>query len=221
MESTPRKPRKLNAPRGGVQKSVASHNRVARTIADQSCRVSKKQCVSPAQHRRGTNSLQEVRPGVSTGHVTRTVEDEYEDPTPGNSHDTFNLPLPRGIDHEVPRWAAVYSMVEEVLHFLPPQDSISDQEEELRSPDSEKSHSDTRVPGNIPAHPLSSSTAKPQGDTNNPAPALETGPERPIYNIPNTRPWNDWANNESFGLTASVESGEGLDLSDIDALLRF
>ncbi|KNG87448.1 hypothetical protein ANOM_004263 [Aspergillus nomiae NRRL 13137] len=217
MESTPRKPRKLNSPRG-VHKSGASHNDPTRTITGQSSRVHKKQCVPAAQHRRATSGFQEDCSGVSTGHVTRIAEDKYDDPAPESSHDMFNLPLPRGIDHEVPRWAAVYSMAEEVMRFLPPQDSISDQEEELTIPDSERSHSDARVPENIAARPLSSSTIIAQGDTKNPAPALEN---EPIHNISATRRWNDWANNEGLEAMAPVHSGEWLDLSDIDALLRF
>lgn len=31
----------------------------------------------------------------------------------------FDLPLPQGIDHEVPRWSAVYSMFSEALRLLP------------------------------------------------------------------------------------------------------
>ncbi|KAJ5432528.1 uncharacterized protein N7458_011684 [Penicillium daleae] len=33
----------------------------------------------------------------------------------------YNLPLPQGIDHEVPRWSAMYSMFTEALRLIPPE----------------------------------------------------------------------------------------------------
>ena len=33
----------------------------------------------------------------------------------------YDLPLPHGIDHEVPRWSAMYSMFSEALSLIPPE----------------------------------------------------------------------------------------------------
>jgi hypothetical protein len=37
------------------------------------------------------------------------------------SRPKYNLPLPQGIDHEVPRWSAIYSMYSEALRLIPPE----------------------------------------------------------------------------------------------------
>lgn len=37
------------------------------------------------------------------------------------SRPKYNLPLPHGIDHEVPRWSAMYSMFSETLRLIPPE----------------------------------------------------------------------------------------------------
>ncbi|KAE8333008.1 hypothetical protein BDV39DRAFT_166158 [Aspergillus sergii] len=215
MESTPRKSRKLNDPQG-VQKSIASHNRVTRTMACQSCHIRKKRCVYVAQHRRCTNCFQEDQPCVPRGHFVRAIEEEPEDPISEASHSTFNLPLPRGIDHEVPRWAAVYSMVQEVLHFLPPEDNISDHHEDIEAPEGDEKHPEMRPPESIAPHPLST-----LGDTKDPAFTIENEPEPSVYNISTGCPWNDSARDNCFELMASENGSEGLDLNDIDALLSF
>ncbi|KAB8212139.1 hypothetical protein BDV34DRAFT_63811 [Aspergillus parasiticus] len=213
MESTPRKPRKLNGPQG-VQKSIAGHNRLTRTIACQSCHTRKKQCVYVARNRRCTNCFQEEQPCLPRGHVARAIEEEPEDPISEASHDTFNLPLPRGIDHEVPRWAAVYSMVQEVLHFLPPEDNISDRHGDIAAPESDDP--DMRALESIAPHLLSM-----LGDTKDPASTIENEPEPSVYKISAGSPWNDSARNKGFELLTSENGTEGLDLNDIDALLSF
>ncbi|RAQ41002.1 hypothetical protein AFGD_007147 [Aspergillus flavus] len=215
MESAPRKPRKLNGPQG-VQKSIVSHNRLTRTISCQSCHIRKARCVYAAQHRRCTNCFQENQPCVPRGHVVRAIEEEPEDPISEASHNTFNLPLPRGIDHEVPRWAAVYSMVQEVLHFFPPEDNISDHHGDIEAPERDEVHPDMRAPKRIAPQPLST-----LGDTKDPASTIENAPEPSLYKISAGSPWNDSARNKGFGLMASENSNGGLDLDDIDALLSF
>lgn len=41
----------------------------------------------------------------------------------GPSRPKYDLPLPHGIDHEVPRWSVMYSMFSEALRLFPPQSS--------------------------------------------------------------------------------------------------
>ncbi|KAE8421004.1 hypothetical protein BDV36DRAFT_292679 [Aspergillus pseudocaelatus] len=151
----------------------------------------------------------------------RAIEEEYEERAPEDSHQTFNLPLPRGIDHEVPRWAAVYSMFQEVLHFLPPEDNISDQHENINVPESDESHLNMGAPERVAAQLSSNSTINAQGDTKHPASALESAPELPIHTLSPPCLGSDSAINEGFGLMGYSNSGEGLDLDDIDALLSF
>ncbi|KAB8219543.1 hypothetical protein BDV33DRAFT_173535 [Aspergillus novoparasiticus] len=220
MESTPRKPRKLNGPQG-VQKSIAGHNRLTPTIACQSCHTRKKRCVYVARNCRCTNCFQEEQPCLPRGHVARAIEEEPEDLLPETSHHTFNLPLPRGIDHEVPRWAAVYSMVQEVLHFLPPEDIISDQHDDIKVPENDETNLDVEDPERSASHPSSSYIVKAQGDAEDTASAIEDEPELSLYRMSAATHWNDYAVNESFEIMATGNSNEGLDLDDIDALLRF
>ena len=53
----------------------------------------------------------------------------------------MNLRLPHGIDHEVPRWAAVYSMFSEVLRLIPPEEDNNMEEEQRGSDDiAERDH---------------------------------------------------------------------------------
>lgn len=41
--------------------------------------------------------------------------------SPTRRHLKYELPLPHGIDHEVPRWSAIYSMFSEVMRIIPPE----------------------------------------------------------------------------------------------------
>lgn len=55
----------------------------------------------------------------------------------------YDLPLPHGIDHEVPRWSAVYSMFSEALRLLPPEGNRPN-DERKRAVSTERDQSSNR-----------------------------------------------------------------------------
>ena len=112
-------------------------------------------------------------------------------------------------------------MVQEVLHFLPPEDDISDQHENINIPESDESHLNMRAPERAAAQLSSNSTINATGDIKHPSSALESEPELPIHQLSPPCPGSDSAINEGFELIGYINSGEGLDPNDIDALLSF
>lgn len=52
----------------------------------------------------------------------------------------YDLPLPHGIDHEVPRWSAMYSMFSEALRLIPPEEfQTNEKRKRTVSPEREQS----------------------------------------------------------------------------------
>jgi hypothetical protein len=75
----------------------------------------------------------------------------------------LNFPYPHGIDHEVPRWAAVYSAFSEVLRLIPPEeygdggydrndDSMGQEEgrQDLKDSVSGRENGDSEIHASIP-----------------------------------------------------------------------
>lgn len=108
----------------------------------------------------------------------------------------LNFPYPHGIDHEVPRWAAVYSAFSEVLRLIPPEgecgdggydsndDSMEAEEgQDLKDTVSGRENGDSEIPASIPN--------------------------------PTHEPMTDDVNSHNQHL------GSGFSLGELDALLRF
>lgn len=56
--------------------------------------------------------------------LDRSTRKQRDRPSPN----AFNIPLPHGIDHEVPRWSAMYSMFSEMMRLIPPERTGVDSE---------------------------------------------------------------------------------------------
>jgi hypothetical protein len=56
--------------------------------------------------------------------ICRSTRKQRDRPSPN----AFNIPLPHGIDHEVPRWSAMYSMFSEMMRLIPPERTVVDSE---------------------------------------------------------------------------------------------
>lgn len=71
------------------------------------------------------------------------------------SRPKYDLPLPHGIDHEVPRWSAMYSMFSEALRLIPPEGFQTNEKrkrdvsaEREQSPDRKRSCPTSNTPSN-------------------------------------------------------------------------
>lgn len=94
-----------------------------RSAAFQACQPSyarKKRCVTNPSHHECTYSFREGQRCVPKERPARPVRKFTPESSSEQSRPKYDLPLPRGIDHEVPRWSAMYSMFSEVLSLIPP-----------------------------------------------------------------------------------------------------
>lgn len=131
----------------------------------------------------------------------------------------FNLRMPQGIDHEIPRWSAAYSMFTEVLKLIPPEEHSPSQQHDATSSDNETSQSNQMKTSNIRDDEPVSSKSKVQDNivelstaTGEPCNSLSPEPTRP----------NDVSPlDKEFHLSASRHFHEGFTMYDMDALLRF
>jgi hypothetical protein len=118
--------------------------------ACQACFARKKRCVTRLSHhlctycfRQGQRCLPRGRP-VRSGYpslymtfslpknfsslnytlIYRKMRKYKDESLPEQRRPEYDLPfkLPRGIDHEVPRWSVIYSMFSETLRLIPPEE---------------------------------------------------------------------------------------------------
>lgn len=104
----------------------------------------------------------------------------------------LNLPLPHGIDHEVPRWAAVYSIFSEMLRLIPP---------EVNCDGEHDGHNDANEQQN-------------QQDQKDNTAERENGLLSDAVSA--TNPTND-----EMKMPYNEHLGSGFSLGELDALLRF
>ncbi|KAJ5396493.1 hypothetical protein N7509_004606 [Penicillium cosmopolitanum] len=221
METTPRELRKLKGPQG-VQKSTASHSHSHnqdKRMACQACYERKKRCIPAPPYHRCKYCCQENQRCVPRERVNRAV-DEGEVKTRKNQiqntldsqfpRNAYNLPLPRGIDHEIPRWAAVYSMFAEVMNLIPPEEEDDDDDDDASTENSNTEED--------------SSTTGDQGDNNavdSAAPEILNALGLPAQNMATGRSCDFSPLDKDFQIPASGHFHEGFTMYDMDALLRF
>lgn len=146
-------------------------------------------------------------------------EQEKEKEKSKSPRRTYNLPLPRGIDHEVPRWSAVYSMFAEVLNLIPPE------EDEMTTSDDEEGEGDKRPQkSRKTAHQNQSrdqadivdSISGSENDNENQNPSSLAMQKLLASGKYNVSPLD-----RDFRIPANGHFHEGFTMYDMDALLRF
>lgn len=129
----------------------------------------------------------------------------------------FDLPLPHGIDHEVPRWSAVYSLFSEVLRLLPSDETEIASDSNPVSPAEKECDGDMEDSGHrhsTPSHGGGSSSKNTRIGKGN-------GIGSEIHDQPNSDPSQGAVTNEEGRLSGSGSIAPGLCLGELDALLRF
>lgn len=234
VSTKPRELRKLKGPQG-VQKSTATSSQPQdKKMACQACHERKKRCIPVAAQRRCQYCLQENQRCLPRERLNRAVEEEprkakeqnhekeqeqeaaQEKEKSKSPRSTYNLPLPRGIDHEVPRWSAVYSMFAEVLNLIPPEDdemTTSEYEDE----DDKRPHKSRKT-----AH---QNQSRDQSDIVDSIVGSENENENPsslaMQKLLASGKYNVSPLDRDFRIPANGHFHEGFTMYDMDALLRF
>lgn len=129
----------------------------------------------------------------------------------------FDLPLPHGIDHEVPRWSAVYSLFSEMLRLLPSDETEIASDSNPGSPAQDESDADMEDSGHRHSTPAQGGGSS----SRNARPGKGNGTDSEIHDPPNSDPSKSAVTNEEGRLSSSGNMAPGLCLWELDALLRF
>ncbi|KAJ5233897.1 uncharacterized protein N7469_005663 [Penicillium citrinum] len=131
----------------------------------------------------------------------------------------FNLRMPRGIDHEVPRWSAAYSMFTEVLKLIPPEEYSPTQQDDATSSEEENNQQGRTDSDRIRSDQPVSSESKEQDTMVDSSTA--TDESCGLHSPERTRSSHISPLDKEFHLSSSKHFHEGFTMYDMDALLRF
>ncbi|KAJ5160535.1 uncharacterized protein N7482_007539 [Penicillium canariense] len=226
MQTTHKQMRELKKPHGvpPPTNAYSPHSRNAAFQACEACYSRKKRCVMSPSHHQCTYCFREGQRCVPRERPVRRVRKYVDEASDEPPRPKYDLPLPHGIDHEVPRWSAVYSMFSEMMRLIPPGENGEGEENEAknnrkRAVSTDDEHSPNRKKS-CPANKHSSSRASQ-------APDIQQTPNTMIHEaghrtsssgvLPTSKPSISAPTNRPL----PGNNGTGICFGELDGLLRF
>ncbi|KAJ5365243.1 hypothetical protein N7517_008129 [Penicillium concentricum] len=118
-------------------KSIERNGRRPGKTACSACHARKKRCDIAWPHTQCANCRKGDEICLPRAPVKRSAPQSAKDDRSRNqSYQLLDLPLPQGIDHEVPRWSALYSFYSEICRLLPPSGNDDSDLDHIGSPSS-------------------------------------------------------------------------------------